>query len=53
MWCSRWGFYEARKRFLKGQARFPREKKSHEYYGLVYSQKGWKVLEVRTKNRKK
>ncbi len=40
-------FYEARKRFFEGLARFPREKKPHKYYSLVYPQGGWKILEVR------
>ncbi|SAI85368.1 ORF1 in transposon ISC1316 [Saccharolobus solfataricus] len=30
-------FYEAKKRFMDGLARFPREKKPHKYYSLVYS----------------
>jgi len=51
-------FYEARKRFFEGLARFPREKKPHKYYSLVYPQSGWKILEVRgirmgSKSRKK
>jgi len=33
-------YYEARKRFLDGLARFPREKKPHKYYSLVYPQSG-------------
>jgi putative transposase len=33
-------FYEAGQRFLNGLARFPREKKPHKYYSLVYPQKG-------------
>jgi putative transposase len=48
-------FYEARERFFKGLARFPKEKKPHKYYSLVYPQGGWKILEVRvirTKSRK-
>ncbi|MFP3297552.1 MAG: transposase [Thermocladium sp.] len=36
-------FYEARRRFLDGLARFPREKKTHKYYSLVYPQSGWKI----------
>ncbi|MGC8613834.1 MAG: hypothetical protein ACP5L2_06330, partial [Conexivisphaera sp.] len=40
-------FYEARKRFLEGLARFPRAKKPGRYYSLVYPQKGWKVVAVR------
>jgi putative transposase len=40
-------FYEARERFFKGLARFPKEKKPHRYYSLVYPQGGWKILEVR------
>jgi putative transposase len=40
-------FYEARERFFKGLARFPKEKKPHKYYSLVYPQGGWKILEVR------
>ncbi|MFP3178668.1 MAG: transposase [Thermocladium sp.] len=41
---------KARKRFFNGLARFPREKKPHKYYSLVYPQSGWKiqVREVRT-----
>ncbi|MFP3298557.1 MAG: transposase [Thermocladium sp.] len=48
-------YYEARKRFLDGLARFPREKKPHKYYSLVYPQSGWKiqVREVRTSGNKK
>jgi len=43
-------YYEARKRFFDGLSRFPREKKLHKYYSLVYPQSGWKILarEVRT-----
>ena len=33
-------YYEARQRFLDGLARFPREKKPHKYYSLVYPQSG-------------
>ncbi|MFP3298784.1 MAG: transposase [Thermocladium sp.] len=36
-------YYEARKRFFDGLARFPREKKPHKYYSLIYSQSGWKI----------
>jgi transposase len=36
-------YYEARKRFFNGLARFPREKKPHKYYSLVYPQSGWKI----------
>jgi len=45
-------FYEARRRFLDGLARFPKEKKTHKYYSLVYPQKGWEILarEIRTKS---
>jgi len=32
---------------LDGLARFPREKKTHKYYSLVYPQKGWEILETR------
>jgi len=32
-------FYEARRRFLDGLARFPKEKKTHKYYSLVLSAK--------------
>ncbi len=39
-------FYEAKKRFFEGLARFPREKEPHKYYSLVYPQGGWKILEV-------
>jgi len=43
-------YYEARKRFFDGLSRFPREKKTHKYYSLVYPQSGWRILarEVRT-----
>jgi len=43
-------YYEARQRFFDGLARFPREKKPHKYYSLVYPQSGWRILarEVRT-----
>ncbi|BCU67589.1 transposase [Sulfolobales archaeon HS-7] len=40
-------FYEARERFFKGLARFPKEKKAYRWYSLVYPQSGWKVLRVR------
>ncbi|MFP3045744.1 MAG: transposase [Thermocladium sp.] len=45
-------YYEARKRFFNGLARFPKEKKPHKYYSLVYPQSGWKiqVREVRAKS---
>jgi len=45
-------YYEARRRFLDGLARFPREKKTHKYYSLVYPQSGWKiqVREARAKS---
>ena len=45
-------FYEARQRFFNGLARFPREKKPHKYYSLVYPQSGWRILarEVRAKS---
>ena len=52
-------YYEARKRFFEGLARFPKEKKPHKYYSLVYPQSGWKILETREirkkskKNKKK
>ncbi|MFP3138377.1 MAG: transposase [Nitrososphaeria archaeon] len=51
-------FYNARRRFLEGLARFPREKKPHRYYSLTYPQKGWSILstkEIRTgsRNRKR
>ena len=36
-------YYEARKRFFDGLARFPREKKTHKYYSLVYPQSGWRI----------
>jgi putative transposase len=32
---------------LKRLARFPREKKAHKWNFLVYSQSGWRVLDVR------
>jgi len=37
-------YYEARQRFFNGLARFPREKKHHKYYSLVYPQSGWRIL---------
>jgi transposase len=40
-------FYETRQRFFNGLARFPREKKPHKYYSLVYPQNGWRILQVR------
>ncbi|MFP3314591.1 MAG: transposase, partial [Thermocladium sp.] len=40
-------YYEARKRFFDGLARFPREKKTHKYYSLVYPQSGWRILGIR------
>jgi len=40
-------YYEARQRFFDGLARFPREKKPHKYYSLVYPQSGWKILGIR------
>ncbi|BBG23484.1 hypothetical protein IC006_0768 [Sulfuracidifex tepidarius] len=46
-------FYEARERFFKGLSRFPKERKPHRWYSLVY-QSGWKVLssrEIRGKSR--
>jgi len=48
-------YYEARQRFFDGLARFPKEKKTHKYYSLVYPQSGWKILarEVRTSGSKK
>lgn len=48
-------YYEARKRFFEGLARFPKEKKAHKWYSLVYPQSGWKILEtreIRTKSKK-
>jgi len=48
-------FYDARQRFFDGLARFPKEKKAHKYYSLVYPQSGWKVMkvrEIRTKSKK-
>ncbi|MFP3170992.1 MAG: transposase [Sulfolobaceae archaeon] len=48
-------YYEARQRFFEGLARFPKEKKPHKWYSLVYPQSGWKVLkvkEIRTKSNK-
>ena len=48
-------YYEARKRFFEGLSRFPKEKKPHKWYSLVYSQKGWKILEtreIRTRSKK-
>ena len=48
-------YYEARKRFFDGLARFPKEKKTHKYYSLVYPQSGWRILarEIRTSGNKK
>ena len=48
-------YYEARQRFFDGLARFPKEKKIHKYYSLVYPQSGWKILarEIRTSGNKK
>jgi len=40
-------FYDAKRRFLEGISRFPREKRAHRYHSLVYPQSGWKVLEAR------
>jgi len=48
-------YYEARQRFFEGLARYPREKRAHKWYSLVYPQSGWKVLrvrEIRTKSKK-
>ena len=45
-------FYEARRRFLDGLARFPREKKHHKYYSLVYPQSGWRILAREGKGRR-
>ena len=48
-------YYEARKRFFEGLARYPKEKKAHKWYSLVYPQSGWKTLrvrEIRTKSKK-
>ena len=45
-------FYEARRRFLDGLARFPREKKTHKYYSLVYPQSGWRILAREGKGRR-
>jgi transposase len=45
-------FYEARRRFLDGLARFPREKKPHKYYSLVYPQSGWRILAREGKGRR-
>jgi len=36
-------YYEARQRFFDGLARFPKEKKTHKYYSLVYPQSGWRI----------
>ena len=40
---------------MDGLSRFPREKKPHKYYSLVYPQSGWRiqVREVRTSGTKK
>jgi len=47
-------YYEARKRFFDGLARFPKEKKIHKYYSLVYPQSGWRiqVREIREGSRR-
>ncbi|ADX84748.1 RNA-guided endonuclease InsQ/TnpB family protein [Saccharolobus islandicus] len=48
-------FYDARQRFFEGLAHFPKEKKAHKWYSLVYPQSGWKVMkvrEIRTKSKK-
>ena len=48
-------YFEARQRFLEGLARFPKQKKAHKWYSLVYPQSGWKILkvkEIRTKSKK-
>ncbi|MFP3298493.1 MAG: transposase [Thermocladium sp.] len=45
-------YYEARQRFFNGLARFPREKKPHKYYSLVYPQSGWRILAREGKGRK-
>jgi len=45
-------YYEARQRFFNGLARFPREKKTHKYYSLVYPQSGWRILAREGKGRK-
>ncbi len=47
-------FHSARRGFLEGLARFPREKKPHKYYSLTYPQNGWRILstkEIRTGSR--
>ena len=40
---------------MDGLARFPKEKKTHKYYSLVYPQSGWKiqVREIRTSGNKR
>ena len=45
-------YYEARQRFFNWLARFPREKKPHKYYSLVYPQSGWRILAREGKGRK-
>jgi hypothetical protein len=48
-------FYDARQRSFDGLARYPKEKKAHKRYSLVYPQSGWKVLRmrwIRTKSKK-
>jgi len=37
-------YYEARQRFFEGLSHFPKEKKPHRWYSLVYPQSGWKIL---------
>jgi len=44
-------YYEARQRFLDGLARFPKEKKTHKYYSLVYPQSGWRILARKIRER--
>ena len=45
-------YYEARQRFFNGLSRFPREKKTHKYYSLVYPQSGWRILAREGKGRR-
>ena len=45
-------YYEARQRFFDRLARFPKEKKTHKYYSLIYSQSGWRILAREGKGRR-
>jgi len=48
-------YCDARQRFFDGLARYPRERKPHKYYSLVYPHSGWKMTqarEIRTRSKK-